>query len=389
MGLTIHYTINAPANWTPETIRTKLEAARQFAKGLPVVSVSEMAEFDGPEADFQHIRDTGREEQDDFFWAKIQSQRHLLNPWMPGCFGSQSPNRLILFSVLPAEGCEQMNIGSCSYPQHVWPASADRMSRPAWSQVFGDRNHDPESRKVMRAFMRRWNLTKLARSRKGVFRSDRFGGSKGLGYFAPYGKASAGIQRGRYRSHRRGYAGEFGLVIFEDQMEGELYLKHRGTAEEAEAVFANPEFRADVNRMIGGEDFLTPAASGRWSSFCKTQYANDPELGGTANFIKGHLSVLAILEHLQKLGFDVKVRDESDFWKNRNVEALAKTVGEWDTGLAAMFGAIKDAAGGQGMTVESPMSGRSDFEQLEMKGQGQIAKWVKAMPTPSAGEPHV
>ena len=92
---------------------------------------------------------------------------------------------------------------------------------------------------------------------------------------------------------------------------------------------------------------------------------------------------------LQKLGFDVKVRDESDFWKNRNVEALAKTVGEWDTGLAAMFGAIKDAAGGQGMTVESPMSGRSDFEQLEMKGQGQIAKWVKAMPTPSAGEPHV
>ena len=55
MGLTIHYTITVPKTWTPKVIREKLEAARQFAKGLPVVSVSDLVEFRGQDADFQHV----------------------------------------------------------------------------------------------------------------------------------------------------------------------------------------------------------------------------------------------------------------------------------------------------------------------------------------------
>ena len=31
---------------------------------------------------------------------------------------------------------------------------------------------------------------------------------------------------------------------------------------------------------VGGQDNAAPPAAGVWSSWCKTQYANDPRLGG-------------------------------------------------------------------------------------------------------------
>ena len=64
MGLTIHYEIATPSDWGKATIRAKLEAARQYAKALPVVSVSDLAEFQGKDADFQHVREMGQEEQE-------------------------------------------------------------------------------------------------------------------------------------------------------------------------------------------------------------------------------------------------------------------------------------------------------------------------------------
>src|ERR1051325_11347502 len=34
----------------------------------------------------------------------------------------------------------------------------------------------------------------------------------------------------------------------------------------------------------------------RWSSFCKTQYASDPKVGGVENFLRCHLSVVKMLD---------------------------------------------------------------------------------------------
>ena len=373
MGLTIHYTITAPANWTPESIRAKLEEARQFAKTLPVVEVSELATFTGKDAEFRRGR-----EDDEFRWAKIQGQRSILNPWEPGTHGSQSPATMTVFSVYPAEGSEEANFGLCSFTEHVWKAVSD--SDPAWSLVFGKRNNYPESRKIIRAFMRRWNLKKLPPDLKHSWSRHRFGGSTGIGVYTDNGHAHASIQRGHYRSHRKGYAGAFGLVTIDDRMKDHLYFKHQGSAEEAERAFASPEFRADLNRMAGGEDFITPAANGQWGSFCKTQYAHDPKLGGWGNFVRAHLSVLAIAEKMRKLGFKVDVSDEGHFWETRDFKVLSKNIGEYDAFIAGMMGVMKDAVGEKGLQVESAMDGRQDFERLEMQAQkGQIGETLKKL----------
>ena len=380
MGLTIHYHLTAPTSWTPKIIRQKLEVARMFTTTLPVVAVSELAEFRGLNADFQHIRDSGQEEKDDFFWAKIQAQRSLLTPWEPGTHGSQSPSHMLVFSVHPAEGCEEMNVGVCSYPRHVWKPGKRNDLAPAWSLVFDERYDSyPESRKVMRAFLRRWKLRRMPDSKHSV--SQRFGGADRLGYYHPSGMANATVQRGRYLSHRKGYSGPFGLVTLRDRMKYELCFRFMGTAEEAEKTFASPEFIADLNRLVSGADHITPAARGQWSSFCKTQYANDPRCGGWNNFAKAHLSVCAILEHLKGLGFEIGVNDEGGFWEKRDIAALAKTIGEWDTFIAGMAGVMKDVAEKHGMGGESAMSGRPDFERLEAQAHGdaKIADVLKKM----------
>ena len=178
MGLTIHYTIAARAEWTPEIIQEKLEAARQFATTLPVLEVSELANFTGNDCDCQQVRGTDRED-DDFHWAKIQAQRSITNPCVPGSWGSQSPDSMMVFRVHPAEGSEEANFGICTYPEHIWKADSDSIS--AWSLAFEKGNHYPECRKVMREFMRRWKLKKLPRGSKRSWSRDRFGGSTGLG----------------------------------------------------------------------------------------------------------------------------------------------------------------------------------------------------------------
>ena len=369
MGLTIAYSIKASAKWLPAEIRAKLEEARQYAKTLPVVSVSELVEFRGKEADYQHIRESGREKEDEFFWTKIQAQRHLQNPWEPGSLGRQAPSHMLVFTVDPAEGCEPMNVGICSYPPHVWKTDKDSHEPKAWSLALDKENAYPDSLKIMRAFMRRWRLKKLVASKTRPWR--RFGETEKPAYLAPGGNAEASIRTGRRLSHRKGYAGSFGLVVIGDRMKGDLCFKFNGSAEEAEKTFALKEFRADLNRMAVGEDHITPAAKRIWGSFVKTQYANDPRSGGWESFVKAHLSVLSILEYMQGLGFGVEVRDEGEFWEKRDLGALAKVLGNYDAMLAGAVGAMKDAAGAAGMDVESPMFGRPDFEHLEAKGQEQ------------------
>ena len=369
MGLAIHYDIKAPAKWSQAKIAEKLEQVRQFAQTLPVVSVSEMGECSGKECDFQHVRDSGREKDDAFFWAKIQGQRYVQNPWLPGNSWPQVPVHMIAFTVDPAEGSDVANFGMCRYPEHVWPANKST-AVPEWSLVFEKKNHYPQSRKLMRAFMRRWHLKKLAPSKPNVCVKDRFGETDKGGYRTDNCRGKAAIQKGR--------SGNFGLVAIEDRVQNELFFKFTGTAKEAEAVFASKAFQADLERIVGSEDYVTPPASGLWSACCKDQYANDPRAGGWPNFVKAHLSVLAICEKFQSVGFKVMVMDEGEFWETKDLKKLAKKIGEYDGLVAAMAGAWKDTARSAGQTAVSAMDGRPDFEHLEAGGHKTIGEYLKA-----------
>lgn len=79
----------------------------------------------------------------------------------------------------------------------------------------------------------------------------------------------------------------------------------------------------------------------QWDSFCKTQYAADPECGGVANFLRCHVSVVALLEQAQALGILAEVSDETGFWQQHDVEALVRQVSTWDATIAARIGPLQ------------------------------------------------
>ena len=156
-------------------------------------------------------------------------------------------------------------------------------------------------------------------------------------------------------------------------------------------LFAGRQFKADLEDIIHGKEHVIPAAHGVWSSFCKTQYANNPQVGGWNNFQRAHLSVVAVLEHMQQIGFKVEVNDESDFWKDRDLAALAKTIGEWDAMIAGMAGILKDAAeaNGQGLRISDVGPGRlsSILRPRPSRSTSSPGTWRSSAPRCCRGRP--
>lgn len=99
-----------------------------------------------------------------------------------------------------------------------------------------------------------------------------------------------------------------------------------------------------------------------WGSFCKTQYASNPQCGGVENFLRCHLAVVKLLDHAALLGILKEVSDEDDYWQKRDIKALANEVGEWNTMMAGWAGRLKDAFGD---TVASEITKFPNFEHLE------------------------
>lgn len=99
-----------------------------------------------------------------------------------------------------------------------------------------------------------------------------------------------------------------------------------------------------------------------WSSFCKTQYATQH---GLDHFVRCHLSVIRLLDHAKELGILANVSDEGDYWEKRDVKALASEVGDWNEGMAALVGKLKDLFGGD---ITAPITNFPDFEHLEARG---------------------
>jgi hypothetical protein len=102
-----------------------------------------------------------------------------------------------------------------------------------------------------------------------------------------------------------------------------------------------------------------------WGSFCKTQYASNPDCGGVENFLRCHLLVIRILDRARDLGILESASDEGGYWQKRDVQLLAREVGEWNQMIAATMGRFKDLIGDQvgGQILKFP-----NFEHLEADG---------------------
>jgi hypothetical protein len=144
------------------------------------------------------------------------------------------------------------------------------------------------------------------------------------------------------------------------------------------ANFGLCRFPREVVRQ--GQRFGTGLANWSWKSFCKTQYASDPDCGGVAHFLRCHLVVIAMLDEAKKLGCLGDVNDEGGFWKNRSIEVLAKSVGDWNEMIAAFGGAIKSLWGETtGGSVFAPIIQFPNFEHLEAEGQKHLPAVLKVI----------
>jgi hypothetical protein len=111
-----------------------------------------------------------------------------------------------------------------------------------------------------------------------------------------------------------------------------------------------------------------------WHSFCKTQYAGNPKLGGEANFLKAHLSLIELLDQIRATGVKVRIRDDSRYAKHRDVDRLLRSLRDWDAIVARFVGVIGDALAGESGSLIAPIKERPDFEYLEAKGMSVLRK---------------
>ncbi len=111
----------------------------------------------------------------------------------------------------------------------------------------------------------------------------------------------------------------------------------------------------------------------RWHSFCKTQYASDPNCGGIENFLRCHVSLVKLLDAARATeGITVDVDDESHYWDHRQLQLLIEAVDNYNQFVAAFSGIVKDQFEGDGISVEAPIAGFPNFEHLEAKGRDRL-----------------
>jgi hypothetical protein len=129
---------------------------------------------------------------------------------------------------------------------------------------------------------------------------------------------------------------------------------------------------SESGRIIGQGDPIEFPTRRRgyysWHAFCKTQYAANPKIGGEANFLKAHLSLIELLDQINAAGLKVRIRDDSKYAKHRDVNRLLDTLRRWDAIMAGFVGNLSDALGGEPASLVAPIKERPDFEHLEAKG---------------------
>lgn len=129
---------------------------------------------------------------------------------------------------------------------------------------------------------------------------------------------------------------------------------------------------AEVGRRIGEGDPIEFPTRRRgcysWHYSCKTQYAGHPQLGGEANFLRAHLSLIELLDQLQAGGWRVQIGDDSGYAKHRDADQLLESLRKWNAIIATVAGRLSDALGDDAGELIAPIKDRPDFEHLEAKG---------------------
>jgi hypothetical protein len=322
MGLTIHYTLKSKLDDAEQTVHQM----RQFAMDLPFEEVGEIVNLTGEQCNFEARRkelQNGEEKNQSLFWLLIQAGQHVQCPWNKRISRTVNPTHIVAFNAWPGPGSEPANIGLCLYPAEIeWEYSPedDRRFQEVQKEVLG------------------WN---------------KFSWDKWLHHVK--------------RTH---------------------------------AFTRSPAYYIE-NRKVP-----TKLDGWRWSSFCKTQYASGQQCGGIPNFLRCHISVITLLDRMAKLpGLKVRIDDEgkygastfSDDYKEANEAgrkptyrrhkglynpaALASEVGEWNSMIAGLSGALSDDLVASGMQLEAPIKDFPDFERLEFKGQNlkYLDPFLKAM----------
>ena len=412
MGLTVHYSLDAPKRWTWDQTSTKLKALHAFSASLPLVSISsQVNQFDADriktiadnacrraEETLEEFEARQDEQGDaDWGWFMIQSAQYLESL---GRSFRQNPSRIAGFSVFPGYGSEEFNIGICEYAEHtfepldlVW--KSDRQTNAFnWRRFFVKDSYNYSTaefkagRKLANAFMKKWGLKRVGENRK--FHGGVYGNASNLPYHidklfdipltnengsnAGADAAWVGMVQGNYASHRKGYGPSLPIVAINHSTayrERGFYMQFKDGEEACHAAAENPEFRKELEDMARGPRVTKPMTR-VWSSFCKTQYASSPHCGGVENFMKVHMLIIEILDYAEKLGFKVEVNDEGHWHETRNEDTLLKNIADYNQLIAAFGGAMKDAMGGSGMELQAPIFDYSNFEHLEAKGQGMI-----------------
>ena len=99
-----------------------------------------------------------------------------------------------------------------------------------------------------------------------------------------------------------------------------------------------------------------------WQSFCKTQYASNPEHGGIEHFLRCHLTLVRLLDCAKELNMLSEVEDDSGYWKHRDISNLMETIGQWNRQIAGFVGRFQDKFGGD---FVAPITDYPNFEHLE------------------------
>lgn len=330
MGLTISYRLQSKHE-DAEQVEQTVHKMRQLALDLPFEEVGEIVNLKGDQCNTEARRkelQNGVEKNESLFWLMIQAGQHVQCPWNKRVSLTINPTHIIAFNAWPGPGSEPANLGLCLYPAEI------------------DWEYTPED-------------------------DQRFQSAQ---------KKGLGLHEFDYAKWRK-------------------HCKRQGHHPwESPSKFA--EMRKVPTKLTGWY----------WRSFCKTQYASNPECGGIPNFLRCHISVVTLLDRMAKLpGLKVRVDDEgkygpstySDDWREAhaagrkptyrrhkgqyNPAALAQEVGEWNTMIAGLTGALNDAFGGN---VEAPIKEFPDFERLEFRGRNlkYLDQFLKAMKSMSAAQ---
>ncbi len=97
----------------------------------------------------------------------------------------------------------------------------------------------------------------------------------------------------------------------------------------------------------------------RCKNFCKTQYAT--------SFIRCHLLMIDLLDMFKQEGFIIKVSDDGEYWKTRDLEVLAKSINEYTGMLQAISGALKKATSMTDITFDAAIDKCANIVKVNKK----------------------